>query len=206
MQCHRKATKDSHAETREQVKQCALAVLFGMGAEGLAERIGQCSSLAQELIRLHREVYHGYWAWSDAVENYAMLHGKLHTVFGWNFHITSQTNPRTIRNFPMQANGAEMLRLACCLASERGVTVCAPAHDAVLIESSVDELPGAIEVTRNAMAQASACVLRGFVLRTEFDEAVHPQRLLKKGGTAMWNKIWAHIDPCKLVAEVQHQV
>jgi DNA polymerase I len=34
------AMKDSHAETREQFKQCALAVLFGMGAEGFAERIG----------------------------------------------------------------------------------------------------------------------------------------------------------------------
>jgi DNA polymerase-1 len=200
------ATKNSHSETREQFKQCALAVLYGMGTEGLAARIGQPSSCAQDLIRLHRKVYHEYWTWSDAVENYAMLHGKLHTVFGWNFHITSQTNPRTIRNFPMQANGAEMLRLACCLAGERGVTVCAPVHDAVLIESSVEELPEAIEVTRNAMAQASACVLGGFVLRTDFDEAVHPQRLLKKGGTAMWNKIWAHVDPSKLVADVQHQV
>jgi DNA polymerase I len=200
------ATKHSHAETREQFKQCALAVLYGMGVEGLAGRIGQPSSCAQDLISLHRKVYHEYWDWSDAVENYAMLYGKLHTVFGWNFHITSQTNPRTIRNFPMQANGAEMLRLACYLAGERGVTVCAPVHDAVLIEASVEKLPEAIEVTRNAMAQASTWVLGGFVLRTDCDEAVHPQRLLKKGGTVMWNKIWAHIDPSKVVADVQHQV
>jgi DNA polymerase I-like protein with 3'-5' exonuclease and polymerase domains len=200
------ATKHSHARTREQFKQCALAVLYGMGVEGLAGRIRQPSSGAQELISLHRRVYHEYWAWSDAVENYAMLHGKLHTVFGWTFHITSETNPRTIRNYPMQANGAEILRLACCLATERGVTVCAPVHDAMLIESSIEGLPGAIEVTRLAMAEASAIVLGGFVLRTEFDEAVYPQRLLKKAGTAMWNKIWAHIDPSKLVAEVQHQV
>jgi hypothetical protein len=91
-------------------------------------------------------------------------------------------------------------------ALSRDVTVCAPVHDAVLIESSVEDLPGAIEVTRNAMAQASALVLGGFFLRTDFDQAVHPQRLLKKGGTAMWNKIWANIDPSKLVADLQHQV
>ena len=35
----------------------------------------------------------------------------------------------------MQANGAEMLRLACCFATERGVRVCAPVHDAILIEA-----------------------------------------------------------------------
>jgi DNA polymerase I len=194
------ATKDSHAETREQFKQCALAVLFGMGAEGLAERIGQSSSRALELIRLHREVYHGYWAWSDAVENYAMLYGKLHTVLGWNLHITSQTNPRTVRNFPMQSNGAEMLRLACCLATERGVSICAPVHDAVLIESSIETLPWAIQAMEQAMREASACVLGGFMLRTEVDQAVHPDRLLKKRGKTMWNEIWADLDPTRLVA------
>jgi hypothetical protein len=40
----------------------------------------------------------------------------------------------------MQGNGAEMLRLACCLAVERGVEVCAPVHDAVLIRAPVGRL------------------------------------------------------------------
>jgi DNA polymerase-1 len=100
----------------------------------------------------------------------------------------------------MQANGAEMLRLACCLATERGVTICAPVHDAVLIESSVEALPGAIEAMQRAMEEASACVLGGFVLRTEVDQSVHPNRLLKKRGKTMWNEIWADLDPKRLVA------
>jgi hypothetical protein len=62
-----------------------------------------------------------------------MLHGTLHTVFGWCVHVGEAANPRSLRNFPMQANGAEMLRLACCLATECGIEVCAPIHDAVLI-------------------------------------------------------------------------
>jgi hypothetical protein len=100
----------------------------------------------------------------------------------------------------MQANGAEMLRLACCFATERGVTVCAPVHDAILIEAAAEELPAAIELTRLAMAEASAVVLKGFILHTDVDVAVHPDRLLKKAGTVMWNKIWAQMDPSKLVA------
>ena len=36
---------------------------------------------------------------------------------------------------PLQGNGAEMLRLACSLATERGVTVIAPVHDALMIEA-----------------------------------------------------------------------
>src|SRR3954464_13305113 len=55
--------------------------------------------------------------------------------FGWPLHVGAAFNPRSLANFPMQANGAEMLRLACCLATERGIRVCAPVHDALLIEA-----------------------------------------------------------------------
>ena len=56
-----------------------------------------------------------------------MLHGWLWTVFGWRVHVGDHINPRSLANFPVQANGAEMLRLACCLATERGIAVCASA-------------------------------------------------------------------------------
>ena len=71
-----------------------------------------------------------FWSWSDAAVDSAILTGSLHTVFGWHLHVGEKSNPRSLRNFPMQANGAEMLRLACCLATERGIEVCAPVHDA----------------------------------------------------------------------------
>jgi len=66
----------------------------------------------------------------------------------------------------MQANGAEMLRLACCLATERGVEVCAPVHDAVLICAPLDRLDADIAGMRAAMAEASRIVLKGFAARS----------------------------------------
>ena len=96
-----------------------------------------------------------------------MLTGSLHTVFGWCIHVGENPNPRSLRNFPMQANGAEMLRLACCLAAERGIEVCAPVHDAVLIGAPLDRLEDNIAGIRAAMADASRIVLAGFELRTE---------------------------------------
>jgi len=60
---------------------------------------------------------------------------QLWTVFGWTIHTGAKVNPRSLRNFPMQGNGAEMLRLACCFATEQGIRVCAPVHDALLIEA-----------------------------------------------------------------------
>src|SRR5215210_5707630 len=104
-----------------------------MGADALALRIGQPPIRARELLRLHRETYRIFWRWSDAAVDYAILTGSLHSVFGWHVRVPEAANTRSLRNFPMQANGAEMLRLACSLAIERGIEVCAPVHDAVLI-------------------------------------------------------------------------
>jgi DNA polymerase I-like protein with 3'-5' exonuclease and polymerase domains len=161
------ATKETHGPTRELFKQCVLAVQYGMEANSLAARIGQPPVLARDLLRTHRETYRNFWRCSDAAVDHAMLTSSLHTVFGWQVHIGTDPNPRSLRNFPMQANGAEMLRLACCLATERGIEICAPVHDAVLICAPLDRLESDIAGMRAAMAEASKIVLGGFELHTD---------------------------------------
>ncbi|MBM48267.1 MAG: hypothetical protein CMP27_00340 [Roseibacillus sp.] len=74
----------------------------------------------------------------------AYLTGSLETVFGWRIRVGDRANPRSFANYPMQANGAEMLRLACIAATEQGVDVCVPVHDALLIEAPLEELGQAI--------------------------------------------------------------
>lgn len=191
------ATKASHRAVREQFKACVLAVQYQMGAESLAERIGQPVYQAMELLRLHRATYPVYWRWSDAALDYAQLHRKLPSVFGWTLHVTGATKSRTIANFPMQANGAEMLRLACCLATERGVEVCAPVHDALLIEAPLDELAEQVRRTQAAMEEASAVVLDGFRLRSDAKLVTAPDRYEDEKGAAMWKLVW------EVVAEME---
>ena len=183
------ATKETHGPTRELFKQCVLAVLYGMEAESLATRIGQPPVVARDLLRAHRETYSRFWQWSDAAVDHAMLYGRLHTVFGWYIHVDENPNPRSLRNFPMQANGAEMLRLACCLATERGIEVCAPVHDAVLICAPLDRLEDDIAGMRTAMAEASKFVLAGFELRTDAKSIRYPDRYQDPRGTEMWNRV-----------------
>ena len=69
--------------------------------------------------------------------------------------VGAAANPRSLANFPMQANGAEMLRLACCLATERGHCVCCPVHDALLVEGPADEIEDVVAETQAAMHEAS---------------------------------------------------
>ena len=183
------ATKISHPEIREQFKTCALAMQYGMGAETLAIKIGQNRFRGRELVALHRRTYHQFWQWSEGALDTAMLKGSLPTVFGWQVHIGENANPRSIQNFPMQANGAEMLRLACCLATEQGIQVCAPVHDAILIEAPLKVLDKTIFRTQQVMTEASRIVLGGFPLRSEVDVIRYPNRYSDERGSTMWKTV-----------------
>jgi hypothetical protein len=185
----RDATKASHGMQRELFKQCTLAVQYGMEAQSLALRIAQPPIVARELLRAHRQTYRRFWEWSDAAVDQAMLLGLIHTVFGWPVRVDERPNPRSLRNFPMQANGAEMLRIACSLATERGIEVCAPVHDAVLICAPLDRLDADIAAMRNAMAEASHTVLAGFELVTEAKAFRYPDRYMDPRGLLMWERV-----------------
>jgi DNA polymerase I len=177
------------AGQRELFKQCMLAVQYGQGEAGLAQRIGQPRAVARDLLRRHHETYRKFWAWSDAGVDAAMLTGSLHTVFGWHMHLGEAPNPRSVRNFPMQANAAEMMRLAACLATERGIEVCAPVHDAFLICAPLDRLDQDIAAMRAAMAEASRIVLKGFELRTDVKRVDYPNRYMDPRGAVMWQRV-----------------
>jgi DNA polymerase-1 len=183
------ASKETHGPQRELFKQCVLGVAYGMEAPSLALRIGQTPIVARDLLRAHRETYRTFWRWSDAAVDCAMLHGSLSTVFGWHIHVSETANPRSLRNFPMQANGAEMLRLACCLATERGLEVSAPVHDAVLICAQLDRLDADISAMCACMAESSRVVLDGFELRTDAHVVRYPDRYMDPRGAIMWDRV-----------------
>jgi len=84
---------------------------------------------------------------------------------------------------------AEMLRLACCLAVDRGVEVCAPVHDAVLVCAQDAGIETAVATMRGAMSDASKIVLDGFELDTDAEIVRWPDRYADKRGTIMWNRV-----------------
>jgi DNA polymerase I len=110
-------------------------------------------------------------------------------VFGWRVQVPPNANARSLRNFPMQANGAEMLRLACCLGTEQGLEVCAPVHDAVLICAPLERIDTDVTRMRQAMAEASRTVLDGFELGTDAQVVSYPGRYSDERGALMWNRV-----------------
>lgn len=190
------ATKATHAEARSLFKAAALAVMYGMGPDSLAQKIGKPVAAAIELLALHRRTYPKFWEWSQAAVDRATLTGSIQTVFGWPLHVGPAcdsgrrvANPRALANFPVQANAAEMLRLACCLLVERGVGLCAPIHDAVLVEGLAEDIDAVVVEARAAMAESSRLVLRGLEIPADAKIVRHPDRYVDDAGAAFWGTV-----------------
>jgi hypothetical protein len=46
----------------------------------------------------HRAVFHGYWKWSQGVQDEAAIRDVIYSRFGWPMRVVSGFNPRSIRN------------------------------------------------------------------------------------------------------------
>ena len=133
------ATKESHPNERAVYKVCMLAVQYGMGAESLANQLGKPVYVANRLLRAHKDTFPKYWEWNQRILDTGFAEGRLETIFGWSRAVSADSKPASVGNFPVQGNNAEMLRIAIGLMQNQGVKVCAPIHDAVLVEGHVSE-------------------------------------------------------------------
>ena len=161
------ATKETHGLIRERCKTTNLGVLYGMQEQGLALRLNIPIEDAGELFRLHRGTYRRFWSWSDAVVTTALLRREIHTAFGWRMQVTAATTPRTLMNWPMQATGAEMMRAAAIAATESGLRVCCPVHDAFLLIAPLDRLDGDAEAMAEIMRGAGLAATGGVPVRVD---------------------------------------
>lgn len=184
------ATKKTHHDVRETYKTVVLATQYMQMAPGLGARLGIPAAYAEELLRQHRRAFPRYWSWSDSVAATAAFEGEMVAAFGWRTHVgVYLVKDRSIRNWPIQSTGSEMLRVACIRAMEEGVRVCAPVHDALLVEAPAAEIDDAIATTQAVMREASEIVLDGFPLRTEAKVFRHPDRYVDPRGVEIWDLV-----------------
>ncbi len=198
------ATKQTHGAQRALFKICVLAVAYGQTEWGLAHAINKSPVHARELLRLHQRTYPKFYQWSQRAVDSAILNGEIQSVFGWKLRVGQDTKPRTLQNFPAQSNGAEMMRIAAILLHQAGIQVCAPIHDAFLVEGPADEIQDVVETARSCMRRASEIVLDGFPLDTDFEVVTYPDRYSDERGETMWKAVSELIDnpaPCEPIGD-----
>jgi DNA polymerase-1 len=128
-----------------------------------------------------------------------MLTSEMRTVFGWRRRIGRQPNPRSLMNFPMQANGAEMMRIAAIAATEADIEVAAPIHDAFLIAAPLDRLDADVATMQGMMEKAGEYVA-GIPIRTDAKVVRWPDRYMDERGQAMWDRVLVLLDDAQKAA------
>ena len=183
------ATKSTHPEVRKLAKACVLGVQYGLSAQGLAFNIQAPKVYGQQLLEAHQRAFPNFWAWADNVHNTGRYKGEIRSTFGWRMQVHPEISERTIKNFPVQTNGAEMLRLAVMRMLDHGVCVIATIHDAVAIEADIGEIEDAVVRAQAAMRWASAQILNGFELRSEAEIVRYPDRFIDGDHVGMWTTV-----------------
>ena len=72
---------------------------------------------------------------------------------------------------------------------DAGIRVCAPVHDALLIEAPLDQLDRTVAEAQEIMRKASSIVLNGFELGSDVKLIVYPDRYMDERGTRMWEAV-----------------
>ena len=196
------ATKASHPKERTLYKRCCLATQYGMGLTTLAEQAGIGEPHARELIEHHRRVFPDYWAFTQRIQDHGMLGMPLTTAFGWRFRARHPVKPTTFCNWPIQATGAEILRVALILLVEAGISVVATVHDAVMIEAPINKIDSLASRAKEIMEAASKVVLGDHTVQVDCEIVRYPDRFQDEKGDALWKLIEAYFSDARTLAKL----
>jgi DNA polymerase I-like protein with 3'-5' exonuclease and polymerase domains len=191
---------ERYAVVRDRYKNMLLAVQYGMMVDTLAARLGISTFEAHEMLAQHHELFAQYWAWSDDWMQHSLQTGIMRTPTGWTCRTgITEFNERSIRNWPIQSVGADILRISCILATRHGIRLLAPVHDAVLIEAPIERIESDVALMQEIMRRASRIVLNADAtgdheLRTDYVIVRHPSRYSDKRGAKIWDRVMQLLD------------
>jgi len=178
------ATKSSHSLMRQTFKAVQLGLGYGKGIASLTKDVfaanrdpdghylmtlDEANETAINIMDWHKNTFCDYWGWLSETIEQAKAYGYLMSVDGWTYFISDTTRDTQLLNFPMQANGAAMLRRAVIHAAKRNSfdLVCT-LHDALYVnadESQTDFIKSEIV---ECMNQACYDILQGKIhIRTD---------------------------------------
>jgi len=194
------ATKKSHKQYRDKVlKAVCLGTLYGQQKYSMAARIKRPVAEAGDLLLLHAQRYSTFWRWSSDTIDTAFLRNQIETPLGWQMEVgdvrsgadiaaPGDTRVTTLQNWPMQATGADILRVAATAVAKAGLRLSFPLHDALLIECAECEAEDVSRVAVDLMVRASEVVL-GRPIPVDVDVIRYGQNLRDGRGDPLWNVV-----------------
>lgn len=185
-------------QQRQVYKATVLGQIYGLGTASLARNLGISKAQAERIIDQMHARYPILNAWLGRLTTKAAHIVPIVCTLGWSLTATGQPGEeRTFLNFPMQANGSELMRLVIIYAGAAGLRLIGGAHDSFLIEDTIEGIEGSVAKLQEIMRKASRDLLGGFELRADCkpdrDIVRYPDRFVDKreleDGMRHWNRL-----------------
>ena len=163
------ATKDTHPKERQLYKVGVLANSYGMGRDSLAQQLNVSITSAKSIQAGIKRAYPKFFQWQEDLKSRMVKQKRLQTKYGWTRHLPSgDVNFRSVGNWPIQATGAEMTRLAMVMLLDAGFEVHATIHDAVLVMIPNKNIGPGIKQAQEILMEAAEMVI-GKEIPTDVD-------------------------------------
>jgi DNA polymerase I len=205
-----KECKIRFAAERVRLKAITLGVLYGKTIYTVARECGITTDEASTLLRLHKKLFPQFWLWIEWMVNETLATHRISTKLGWQRWLLPKKERdarkgedqkhkkvrNSLQNFPMQAHGAEMLRLALIYATEKGLGICAPLHDAIFVVAPDDREEWATETLKDCMERAAVDII-GVRIPIEMFIVSYPDRFVpddKPTAVTVWEKMMVSLE------------
>lgn len=153
---------------RDTLKKLILPYSYGQQAAAYAKLHGIPLETAQHYWQALREIFNRVDAALNSRSQVAFRDGFVRCL-DWATHVTPLSNPRAVRNWPVQAAGADIMRRAVIGLYDAGIDLRLTVHDSFLIRISMAEQEQQVAKAITVLKQASASVLGGFELNVKID-------------------------------------
>ena len=182
-------------QLRQVYKACVLGQIYGIGVGTLARNLGISKAEARRIIDQMNTRYPVLKAWLERIQVKAAHGVPITCTLGWSLKMISGQSgeERTFLNFPMQANGAELMRVIIARAGHLPLIGCA--HDSFIVENTIERIEQTVAELREIIRQASRDLFGGFELRADYkpetDCVCYPDRFVdereREDGMRHWN-------------------
>lgn len=171
------------------MKSIQLGINYGMGVPSLAKGLDRHPLIAAEIIDLYARRHPAFWQGRLEAVKTAMLRRRIESSYGWSIRISHSPNQRSLLNFPMQSDGAEMLREATVRLCDAGIVPIMLVHDGILFEETD---PRKIEEATEIMRAVGREICDGIDVGVDLDWSTErdPRYRDKR---PMAQKMWATI-------------
>jgi hypothetical protein len=162
----REASRGDHEELRDWVKPFLLGIHYGLTVIGAAARLNVSLEQAARYLEMHQRLFPTYWKWSTDYVDLACERRVMQSRWGWRLQIpggedrvSKRDIKRSLKNHPIQTMGSHILHFTEIGLTESGIRVCCPIHDAVLWESTLEQVDAdAIKVEQIMRTAAKAAL------------------------------------------------